>query len=551
MDDIALILNRMRDAETARSQFDQMNQEIAEFILPNHANFMGYNQSPGMSRTRAIYDGYPMEAFGDGVAVFEAYVMPRGAKWQLLKCADRALMTRRDIAAWCEDKTQLLFERRNDPASGFVEQTHDSIASLLAFGGQSMWVDIRRDWRGRPEGLRYASEHIGDIAIEVNFQGNVSGTYRKMKMRAVDAVAEFGAQALRGTQVYAAAMDPSQQTKMFEFCEYLRHNRDMIEGRGDWRGRPWVRTVISMSDKIEISRGGYVTNPRTYSRLSVAGTEIYGRGRAWNVLGEMRALQAAQLNIEVADEMRCRPPLAAASDAQDMMIKYAPQQISYGLVDEVGNLLVRPLFDGADTTGMQQRQQDMRQRVAHAFYADLIRAGEDLKSHVTAAAIMERDVDKGTLLAPLQRQEGSWFSPMLDRELQCMFELGDFDDMPDELRDAGGMMAVEYDNPLNRSMGLDGARGYFNLTDQVLKIASIEPSVVKTFLREYPLSRVIPELAAISGVPARFRATDEERAAADQSEAVDAGAAQLAQLVPALGKGARDFAAAEQAGFDG
>ncbi len=186
--------------------------------------------------------------------------------------------------------------------------------------------------------------------------------------------------------------------------------------------------------------------------------------------------------------------------------------------------------------------------IDRAFYVDMFMVREEMKSHITATEIMERNAEKGVLLAPLGRQETEWFSPMLEREIDLMAELGDFDDMPPEVAEAGGAKQVLYDNPLNRLMASDQASGYYRTAEQIGALAAIYPDAGPEFARMYPLAKVIPAIADINAVPATWRATDEELEEAEARDAEQAQLAQMAQLLPAVGQTARDLSAAEANG---
>ncbi len=546
MFDVAMILARQSELESARSSFAATWQEVADYVLPRQAHFRGANSTQGVERTRRIIDSHAMLALDKGVAAFEGLVMPRGTRWQLLRPADEALGRIQRVAAWYETITQRLFRRRNDPESGFVGQAHESVASLLAMGNQSMWVDLRYNQFGQPEGLRYQSEHLDAVTIEENFQGIVDRSNRKMRLSAREALRKFGRAALvRAPKVLDAATDPNKETREFEFLHVIMPNMRIEEGRMDWRGKPFTGLYISCEDKEIIDTGGFRSSPRTYSRLDKASNEVYGRGRAMDVLPEIRESQQVRAAIVAATEMNAMPPLAAHDDMLDQTIHYSANGITYGAVDDRGNMLIRKLLEEVDLSAMYAGLEALHGTIDEAFYVDMFMVRQEVKTHVTATEIMERNAEKGLLLAPLGRQETEWFSPMLDRELDLMAELGDFDDMPPEVAEAGGAVQIVYDNDLNRLMASNQAAGYYRTAEQVGALAAIYPDAGPEFARMYPLAKVIPAIADINAVPATWRATDEELADAEARDAEQQQLAQLAELLPAVGGAARDLSVAE------
>ncbi len=548
MDDVEQLLKEQGAALSERRNHDNLWQEVAELSLPRDATFNGANSTPGMPRNNRMYDDYGVHALDKGNAAFTGLVMPRGQRWQLLESADPELMKLQHVAAWFERKTQRLFELRNDPKSGFVQQTDSSVSRLIGMGNQSMWVDVRRDPWGVPVGLSYRSEPLHEITIGLNWEGNVDTTRQAFQLTAEQAMRRYGEIALRragAEKVLSKATDPKQRDHKLDFLNVIMPNAQPDRDRLDWRGRAYVGQTISVADKVSFARGGYRSSPRTYSRLKISPEEKYGRGRGVDALPTLRAIQALQVDIMVAAELTGQPMLGTPDDGLDAGLRYGPREFLIGAISPKGEKLVQQIIEQIDMNGMMMIQQKLYDRLNSYFYTDMFMTGEELKTHITATYWMQRMEEKGILLAPLGQQESEWFSPMLDREVDCMAQLGEFDDMPDEVREAGGEKMVRYANPLARLQEAEGAAGLFRTIEQIAPLANVKPEIIDEFLQEYPTKRWIPELARINGAPATWRATDDEREASEQAAVEQQQIAALTAALPALGKAANDLSSAE------
>jgi hypothetical protein len=102
-----------------------------------------------MARTERIFEETAMLALDHGCAVFEGEVIPQGGQWQRFIARDPDINKRRNVRLWLEQLADRLFALRNHPQSGFANQTHESVASLLSFGFQGMTVDKLVDERAR------------------------------------------------------------------------------------------------------------------------------------------------------------------------------------------------------------------------------------------------------------------------------------------------------------------------------------------------------------------------------------------------------------------
>lgn len=503
--------------EHDRSGFERQWQEAAELFLPRQADFpQGPTRQQGEDRANQIFDEYGQQAADDGVSVFNGWVTPKGQLWEKIG-GDEELMRYQHVAAWYERKSQRLHKLRARARSGFMQNADESVASLMVFGNQAMEVEpLRNPVTRAVVGPRYRSEHVGRVYIEEDWQGLPDRKHVKFTLTAAQALRRFGRAALeRAPKVMekATGSEKDRAHKM-EFLRVVTSNPAIDAGRLDWRGKPWLNGFLSIEDKEFFDFGGYRSSPLTYSRFRQSPTETYGRGPGTDVLPATKAAQAIMIDLMVAAEMGLRPPLGAPDDATDMLIQYAAGEITYGAVDRRGNQLIRNLMEIGETQGAQAVQEHVHRVIDRAFYRHLLLISQDLKSHVTNDQLYERLQEKGVLLSPLARQETEWFTPMLDREIDIMAMMGEFDDMPGEVREAGGLYEVEYDNPLARALKAQEAGGYYRALDKVVAVAQYRPEALDDFLDEYPIRKAVRGIAAIEGIPASWAATDAEKKAA-------------------------------------
>ncbi|MEB3213161.1 MAG: hypothetical protein VKL39_17550, partial [Leptolyngbyaceae bacterium] len=153
------------------------------------------------------------------------------------------------------------------------------------------------------------------------------------------------------------------------------------------------------------------------------------------------------------------------------------------------------------------------------------------------------------MLAPLARQEDEWLSPMTQRELALLGELGGLDDMPDEVAEyvaAEGGFGFKYDNQLGRMLQASDTAAFLSLGEQVAALSQLDPKgegkLLQEFLRTYPMEKVLPWLGDNAGVPASIRATDEELSAHDRAKAQEQAGQELLQAIPVIAQAAQNTA---------
>lgn len=526
----------------ARMVSKRMNYEpdwadIGAFLLPQMGHVNGQFSTEGERRGDAIFDEYAELALEDGVSVFIGLVMPGGKKWQLIRLGDEELMARQDARRWCERTERRLFALRDDPKSGFASAVSLSVKSLFGPGHQSMWPTIRRNEHGRPIGLGYESEHFAAIFVEVDGHGNVIRVHRVMQFTAEQCWLEWGDKSPPKVKA-AMTANPPRLTEPFEIIHVIERNDKIVPGRIDAAGMPWLSGYYSCQDNDVFQRGGYWSLPRIVSRWGRASNESYGRSRSAIVLPSVRACQVMMQDRVIAAETNTKPPLLGRDDElDDMVLDMGPYGYTPGGLDEVGNPTVRPLYEAIDASDLKELHAEARALIDRAFYRDLLQIFREQKTHISASRTMEEIAEKGILLEPFTLQEKEWLSPLLDREIQLMDELGLLDPMPPVVAqyfERGGGLNVIYDNPLARMRSADGAVGLLRTAEQVGVLAQYEPSIAQAFVRQYPPEKWMPELGQINGIPARWEADDDEKAAFDDRAAAQAEVQQLLAALPGI-----------------
>lgn len=533
--------------ETARNLFDWQWSELADLVLPTQSGqFYGQSRQQGSSQTNRQYDEYASQGLQDGVSTFEGLTMPRGQKWQRFRALPDQLMDSVENQQWFERKVNLVFAMRNDPKSGFTTNVHTSAESLLGFGNQSMWVDKRFDHFGRFEGLSYESEHIGGVWFERDARGNIYRIHRKIILTAEQARDKWGEDAPQSVAKALAGPNPTPDRKL-EFLHVIERNDGMRADRLDAWGKPWKACYYCIADSDVFLVGGYRTLRRIYSCFARSQNEDYGRGPASLVLPAIRASQVIMQDLVLGTEMTVKPPLLAEDDDLDeAVIALGPFGITYGGL-EMGRERLKTFLGTIDLSGAERLLDRIHAVIDKAFYRDLMQINRELKTHISAARTLEEVSEKGILLSPLARQEQEWFSPVLDVELDLLGEEGFMDDMPGALREyfaGNGGVHVVYDNNLARMQEANEAAGYLNTANQVGAIAQFDPGAVAAFVREYPLEKVIPGLGDVNGIPAKWRATDDEKAQHDAEQRSEAIMQRVLQAAPVLAQSAKDAAAA-------
>lgn len=524
--------------------------EIGSLLIPRQSNFQTTQQFGSTSDfIGEIFDEFARLKFEQGVSIARGLANPEGQVWERFELEDDSLMAKQHIRLWCEQKNILLQGRRNDGKSGFGAMLGEGWASLLAFGAQSCWIDIRRDILGNAVGISYQPELIGGVYVEENAEGVPTYVNRRFWLSARQAWDKWGEQSPAIVRKKMGEKGKGVEDEMVEFIHAIMPNTEYDPDRLDYRGKPWRGCYMAVEGREVFEHGGYHTMPRIVSRwLRSNGV---AEGAAFKVLPSIKSTQQMMVDLMTAAENQAMPPLGAHSDMMDQTINYAAREVSYGAIGPRGERRVVPLIEGAQMGEAMALYQRICGYIEEAFFIPLLSINQDLKSHVTDAQIYERKADAGVLLTPLANQHNEWFSAMLDRELALMDELGDLDDMPDEVTEAvesGVGLRVIYDNGVTRAQQAGAVGAYFDLERFFAGRFQTDPASLQTFQQKYPFAKVLDYVGRATGVPVAIEASDEERATAEEADAQANASADLLKAMPDLAASARDLGAALPAG---
>lgn len=513
------IIRRQEQLATARGIFEQHWREIAERILPR-SDYFRNNRPPGDKHTEKVFDATANLALERFASAMESMLTPRTQRWHRLKTMDEDLDQDPAVRLWLDQVTDILFNVRYSPKANFASQAHEVYMSLGAFGTGGLFID---EAIGR--GLRYRSIHLGELYIDENHQGTIDTVYRKFQLSARQAAQKWGETKLPDQIKNSLEKFPDQK---FDFIHAVHPNSDKIYGRKDYKGMDYYSCYVSMVGRVVMSEGGFRSFPYAVGRYVVGPKEIYGRSPAMTVLPDVKMINEMSKTVLRAAHKIVDPPLLLQEDGALQAFDLRPGALNYGGVNDQGQQVVHPLQTGARVDIGTDMMEQRRKVINDAFLVTLFQILVD-SPQMTATEAMLRAQEKGALLAPsMGRQQSELLGPMIERELEILATAGQLPPMPQQLKQYGGVIDVEYVSPLNRAQRAEEGVAILNTLQAISPLAQINPGVLDIFDPEL----VARELADINGVPAKVLRTSDQVAAMKQAMSQANQAAGLLQAAP-------------------
>jgi hypothetical protein len=280
-----------------------------------------------------------------------------------------------------------------------------------------------------------------------------------------------------------------------------------------------------------LSEQGYDYFPILAPRWSVLGSDVYATDcPGMDALGDIKQLQAGEKRSLQGIEKNINPPLKGPASLRGKRVSSLPGDITY--TDDTQGL--SSLYDiRFDVNGLEQKQQQVRQRISKAFYEDLflMLANSD-RRQITATEIEERHEEKLLALGPvLEQLNQDLLDPLIDIVFTIMEKQGLIEEPPEEL--SGKDLKVEYVSIMAQAQKLVGLGAHERFMGIVGQVASFNPDVLK----KVDVNTFIDEVGEITSVaPGIVRPTDvveAEKAAEKQAMQQQMQMEQLGQAAQA------------------
>ena len=526
------IIRRQEKMATDRAVFDSHWREIAERILPRADHFR-VNRQAGDKHTEKIFDATANLALERFAAAMESMLTPRTQRWHKLKTGVDELDQDPGVMAYLDEVTKILFSVRYSPKANFASQANECYMSLGAFGTGGMFID---DLVGR--GIRYRSIPLSEMYVAENHQGMIDTVHRRFNLTVRQAAQLWGRDKLSEKMKNALEKHPEQ---MFEFIHAVSPREDVEYGKKNYKGMPIASCYVSIDGRNLMSEGGYQSMPYAVGRYVTGPKEVYGRSPAMTVLADIKMLNEMSKTVIRAAHKLVDPPLLLQEDGALAAFDLRPGALNYGGVNEQGQQLVHALQTNARIDIGLDMMEQRRKTINDAFLVTLFQILVDAPQ-MTATEAMLRAQEKGALLAPtMGRQQSEFLGPLIEREIDILARAGVLPPMPDVIREAGGLVDIEYVSPLNRAQRSEEGVAILRTLESLAPLAQIDPRVMMVFNPE----KTARELADINGVPAKVMRTPDEIKAMEDQQAQASQAAQLLEAAPVASGVVKDLAQAQ------
>lgn len=549
-------LKRMADdffGSSERIAFEDIWEEVAEFILPNQSGILKDRSSSytnfqpngaankGHRRTRRLYDETAIKANQDlSSTIFSSIINPSG-KIVNLRFRSEALNQNKEAALWLEDASTLAHEKLME--SNLITELPRALRQYPAICSTALLHETveRQTSLGPTIDFKFKAIHMASIAWAENVDGVVDTAIIKTEMTYPQILERWGK---KTPENIVKAIEKGKLQESKTVMQIIKPNKD-YKGEGgllEPEKRPYLYYYIIDGEQEVVQSGGYYEFPVYGLRWDIHPGEVYGRGPGHIALPTVRSLNKTRELVLQALAKAVHPHVLMTRRAAMAQPNFAAGKVSVvSRLDDIREMASQSRFDVA-----AMEVQEMRNAIRESFFLDkLLLPPRTEVGEMTAFEVAQRveQVQK-VLGATFGRLNKELLEPLVLRTFKSLLRAGVFGEIPEIILQSGGLeVDVVFNNQLSRSQNMEEITNVNAWMQGVAQLAQLDPNVLDiidtdAIVRNDAKERGVTNIA--------FRSAEEVQAIRQQRQQQQA----MQQMLEAGNKVA-DISAKTQGGFGG
>lgn len=473
-DQIKLLNQRWGALKLERATWMPQWMDVSANLLPVNGRYFVTDRNKGFKRFNAIYDSTGTKALRVLSAGMMSGMTSPSRPWFRLSVTDKDLMAYQPVKVWLNAVTDQVGDVM--AKSNVYRVLHTMYEELGAFGTAAAL--IAEDYQNV---IHLHPFTVGEYAISTDFQGNVTTLYREFDKPVGAIVKEFGLENCSTTVKSAYQRGSLDQWVTIVHAIEPRTDRDPT--KKDAINMPWRSVYFerASSNQQVLRESGYKSFPCLCPRWQTVGGDIYGVSPGMEALGDVKGLQSQEFRKLLAIDYQSNPPIQIPSSMKNRETELFPGGVSY-YDPQAGSQGIKTAYEvNLDIRMLLESQQDTRQRINGAFFADIFMmiSGQDT-SRMTATEVAARNEEKMLMLGPVvERLNNELLDPLVETIFERLLTAGLLPPPPEELQ--GHDLNIEYVSMLSQAQKSVATNSIDRFVGNLGQIAQLRPDVLDKF----------------------------------------------------------------------
>ena len=462
-----------------RSNWENYWEWIAQYVVPNKADFLSKRMMGDTTRMNQIYDTTAPRA---------KRLLSRSIIGAILTGDFFGLRLRRnsplsdndDFSAWLQASANIMLDALKD--SNFKVEAGQNIETGVGFGTAGLTVegtstDLMFD------GLVFRDEHLKDFVFDEGADGTPDMIYRSVMMTPASAMKKYGDNSEVPEKVREDIKKRYDQTnsKKIEFIQaiepielYPEGKHTMTIGSGDKKQtRPkgfYYTTMIYKALKEPIGEGYEMDLPTIIWRWDKVTGDQYGWSEAMTAMPDIMTLnEIKRLELGATEKNILPPKEIAVGVLANGRFNRRPNGITR--VNKVGQ--IQNIDEPYDMRLSTMKTDELQHSIKSCFHEQelvLPQRGNDTATEVR----LRYELMQRLLGATFGRLQSEFLNPLINRIFRIMLEGGAFPELPDVEGLSASEIDVEYKSPLARSEKQGDVDATYELIAMTERLAQLE-----------------------------------------------------------------------------
>ena len=374
-DRAASLLKRFETAKQKRSQFVNIWQEVANYILPYRGGFYDIDNSGSIAaydRNAEIYDDTATNALIKSASAFYSYTANPATQWFSLSLTSAKggkknvnsvynLMRNSEVKAYLEEVAESVAYYINSNSQAGL---HALAQEVIAFSVSALY--ILEDTTDNIINIQPIS--VKDLFVLNDAQGGVGEVYRTTVLTNEQVVMQFQNSGMLSSEIIDAGLNNPLKERTLVHAVVPRLNRDA--SMPDALNMPWASLWIDLQTRSILQESGFEEMPYAVARINVPAGSIYGFSPAMNVRHTVKSLNKLVKQKLSAGDLALTPSMNVPVDTYINPLSLKPAALNYHEAD--AQFRAEPMHTVGNFQINTETIKDAREQVRQGMMIDLI-----------------------------------------------------------------------------------------------------------------------------------------------------------------------------------
>ncbi len=492
-------------------------QHCYEYIVPRKENVVA-ERMPGDERETDIYDTTAIQANEQLSAALHSMLTNPEVRFFDILFGDPAIDEDAAVKMWCQHVSDRMYQILN--SSNFQTEIYEVYIDLGAAGTACCFMGEHDE-----NYIMFNTRALKEIRIDEDFLGMVDTVYRggpSYKLTARQIIQQFEKDKRIPREIYELSeKDSTDRFEIVHAVEPIEQITDEVsKKKAKYKKHAWHSTYLLKEKNYRLSTGSFAEFPYLVPRWTKTSGEKYGRGPGFQMLGDIRMINAMMLTVIQSGQLTVAPPFSVEDDGVIGQVRLTPLGLT---VVRPGSEPPKPLITNARIDYGQKMLEDVRGRIRSGFYIDQLTLPKESPQR-TAEEVRQIAEEQMRLMGPvLGRQNSEVLAVMFERLFGIMYRRGEIPPAPDKIR--GKKFNVKYSSLIARAQQLQRLQGISRAIGMMQPLAQMSPQTLD-ILKIDDLSRYVWD---VCGNPAKLLMSDRDlQKKRDQQKQAQAKASQQA-----------------------